>query len=208
MKIAILTNGEYGNYDFCKHIKEYQVIICADNGMKHAKVLGIMPNYIVGDFDSGNEEDLKYFPKAIVERVNKEKDETDTELAVDLALGLKPHQIDIFGGLGTRMDHSLGNVHLLYKGLLEGVCMRLMHPHNVIYLINDKIVLHGEIGDLVSLLPLSMHVEGVYTKGLAYEVINGDFYIGKPYGISNYMSETTMEVVIQKGLLLVMKVRD
>ena len=116
MKVLILTNGEYGDYSFCKNIETFDKIICADNGIKHARYLQVSPDYILGDFDSGSVEDLEYFRKQglHIEQVPTIKDETDTELAIDKAISLGATSICIYGGLGSRIDHSLGNIHLLY----------------------------------------------------------------------------------------------
>lgn len=210
MKILILTNGEYGDYSFCKDVIQYDKVICADNGMKHAKYLGVIPDYIVGDFDSSDSEDLQYFKEqgVIIHKVPQIKDETDTEIAIDKAISLSADQIHVFGGVGSRMDHTLGNIHLLYKALRNGVRACLMNPNNVITLIEDEIVLEGEIGELVSLIPFTEVVTGVNTSGLAYQLTDGVFEMGRPYGISNYMTEREARVEINTGKLLVIKSND
>lgn len=208
MNIAILTNGEYGDYRFCDKIKNYDYIICADNGIKHARALQIIPDYILGDFDSANEEDRLYFDKVETCKVAAMKDETDTELAVEKALDLGGTQIDILGGLGSRIDHSLANIHLLYRGLKCGVPMRLMNGHNTVYLIDHEITLEGKPKDIVSLLPLTMEVKGVSTEGLVYGLQSDSFHLGKPYGVSNVMTGTRFKVTLDEGLLLVIKAND
>ncbi len=61
MKVGILTNGSYGDYCCCDDIATYDFIICADNGLTHAKKLAITPNFIIGDFDSIDKETLEEF---------------------------------------------------------------------------------------------------------------------------------------------------
>lgn len=210
MKILILTNGEYGDYSFCKMLEGYNYIICADNGMKHARYLGIKPDYILGDFDSSSVDDLKYFEEQKIEiyKVPTVKDETDTELAIDYAARLGAKRIDVFGGLGSRIDHTLGNIHLLYKGLKQGIEIHLINPNNEVILIDKEIELVGKIGQLVSLIPLTEKVIGVTTWGLAYALEKGTFEIGKPYGVSNYMVDRKASVKIDSGALLVIKSHD
>ncbi|MGL4345763.1 MAG: thiamine diphosphokinase [Cellulosilyticaceae bacterium] len=210
MKILILTNGDYGDYGFCDQEMTYDYVICADNGMKHARKLGIMPHLILGDFDSCNPEDLAYFEglKVPIQRVPSMKDETDTELAVNVATQKGATHITVYGGVGSRIDHSLGNIHLLKKTLEQGVEMWLVNAHNQITLISDQITLYGEVGQTVSLLPLTMTVTGVCTSGLAYEVQEGVFTLGRPIGVSNELIQTKATVHIQEGLLLVMKTND
>lgn len=210
MKALILTNGDYGDYSFCQVQEDYDFVICADNGMSHARELHIRPDWIIGDFDSCNGEDLGYFKECGVEVVElaREKDETDTEVALDFAISHGAKHIHIYGGVGTRFDHSLGNVHLLYKAYKQDVLCTLFSAHNTINLIGDQIQIEGVEGDLVSLLPFSGRVSGVTTSGLAYVLTDGVFEMGQPYGVSNYLIQKQAEVRIKQGLLLVIKARD
>lgn len=210
MKVLILTNGEYGDYSFCNQDKQYDYVICADRGICHARRLGIMPDLIVGDFDSGSEEDLVYFQNqgVIINRFPSEKDETDTEIAIQRAIEMQPEEVDIYGGLGSRLDHSLGNVHLLYQLLMVGIKGRLLNPNNSVSLAMNSYKITGKKGDLVSLIPFAGNVEGVTTKGLAYPLEDVTISIGTSLGISNYLLEEVAEVVIRKGILIVIRARD
>lgn len=210
MKVLIFTNGEYGDYSFCKVLPEYDYVICADNGMKHAKALGIQPDELLGDFDSCDQNELEAYKQQGIQVTTSpcEKDETDTELALDRALALGAKTVYILGGLGSRIDHSLANIHLLYKALKQGVRTVLLSAYNQIELIDQGIKIEGKKGDLVSLIPFTPEVKGVCTTHLAYALQEGEFYFGKPYGVSNYMTNEWAEVTIKEGLLLVMKTKD
>ncbi|ONI42258.1 thiamine diphosphokinase [Candidatus Epulonipiscium fishelsonii] len=210
MKVAILVNGSYDDYKFCDDIDKNDYIICADNGLSHAKKLGVVPNIILGDFDSVNPEILKYFENQNIPiiRFIAEKDETDTELALHHAFGVGATDITIYGGVGTRFDHSLANVHLLYQALQNGVTARLKNKHNIITLIDKRIEISGKEKDLVSLIPFTPQVTGVTTTNLAYKLNMGQFSQGNPYGISNYMTSHTACIEIEQGLLLVIQAKD
>ncbi|WP_180270679.1 thiamine diphosphokinase [Sporanaerobium hydrogeniformans] len=210
MKILILTNGEYGDYAFCENTEVYDCIVCADNGLKHAKRLQLKPDYIVGDLDSCSKEDWLYYKEqgVHVDVYPSQKNETDTEIAVEKAIALGGTEIDIWGGLGSRFDHTLANVHLLLGALRRGVKLRLCNPQNTVQLMDKKLRIQGKKGDILSLLPLTPLVRGVYTTNLAYAVCGGSFEIGKPYGVSNVFLEEWVEVSIEEGLLLVIQVRD
>ncbi|ONI38881.1 thiamine diphosphokinase [Candidatus Epulonipiscium fishelsonii] len=210
MKVAILVNGSYDDYKFCDDINKNNYIICADNGLSHAKKLGILPNIILGDFDSVDPDILKYFENKNIEiiRFIAEKDETDTELALHHAFKIGATDITIYGGIGTRFDHSLANVHLLYQALQNGVVARLKNKHNIITLIDKQIEITGNVNDLVSLIPFTPEVSGVTTTNLAYKLKMGQFVQGKPYGISNYMTSPTACIKIEQGLLLIIQAKD
>ncbi len=114
--VLIFTNGDYGDYSFCKQLPSYDYVLCADNGMKHAKVLGIKPNEILGDFDSCNPDELEFYKQQGIVVVTSpcEKDETDTELCIELSDKLKAKEIHLIGALGGRIDHTIANINLLY----------------------------------------------------------------------------------------------
>ncbi len=214
MKVLILTNGSYGDYTFCKEdlFKEgpYDFVICADRGMSHAMKLGIEPNLIVGDFDSGNEEDLLYYRnrQIPIETFNPHKDETDTELAIKRAVMQGATSITVYGGVGTRLDHSLGNVQLLYPLLKKGIKARLMNPYNVVQLMEHHIELSGKAEDIVSLIPFAGNVKGITTQNLGYPLNKGTLEIGSSLGVSNYMLKDKAEIWVEEGILIVIQSRD
>ena len=210
MKVLILTNGEYGNYGFCTNLEQYDYIICADHGMCHAKHLGIKPHLIVGDFDSSTVEELAYFEALGVEilRFNPEKDDTDTEIAIQKAAQLGAKEVTIYGGLGSRLDHSLANVHLVYQLLKRGIKGYLINPNNKVSVIDEKCVITGNVGDLVSLIPFSGDVEGVTTKGLAFSLNEATIPMGTSLGVSNYLIEKKAEITIKKGILIIIEAND
>lgn len=214
MKILILTNGEYGDYGFCKEDvleqDSYDFVICADGGIVHAQNLGIVPDLIVGDFDSGNHETLSYY-KALnipIETFNPVKDETDTEIAIKKAVEKGATAITIYGGVGSRLDHTLGNVHLVYSLNELGIQGRLMNPHNTVYVVNDSIVLSGQVGDLVSLIPFAGDAKGIKTKHLGYPLEGENLRVGTSRGISNYMTKQQAEISLEEGALIVIQARD
>lgn len=214
MNVLILTNGEYGDYEFCKNdgIEQipYDFVICADRGIRHAIKLGIQPHLIVGDFDSGSQEDLAYYREKHIpiEVFNPMKDETDTELAIKRAVEKGATSITIYGGAGSRLDHTLGNVHLLYTLLKSKIQARLMNPNNTVYMIDECIMLEGKAGDLVSLIPFAGNVKGVTTQNLGYPLEKATLKVGTSLGISNYMTESKASVWIEEGTLLVICARD
>lgn len=208
MKVAILVNGYYGNYKFCTDLKEYDIIICADNGLFHANYLDVRPSFIIGDFDSVSQDLLKKYQDVNKKILNTQKDETDTEAAVDYAISIGATEIVIYGGVGTRFDHSFANVSLLVKLTNLGIKASIKNSHNTIHLVNKKIDIKAQKDTLVSLLPLSQKVTGVKTTGLYYSLNEGIFEMGKPYGISNVMTKNLATISLKTGKLLVILAID
>ena len=168
MKVILFAGAEIRDYSFCEsYMDGADAVICCDAGMRHAKALGIDPDYIVGDFDSTASEVLEYYKaKNIpIRQFPTRKNETDMELGIILALELGATDLVLFGGIGDRFDHTLANAHYLLSLLKKGVRARLVDDKNCVEVIDQHLTLHGKVGDLVSTLPLSMEVTGITLKG-------------------------------------------
>jgi len=211
MNILILAGGEIKDYLFYKkYVDEADFIICADRGMEHARILNLTPDLIIGDFDSASEETILFFKDQNVpfETFPSEKDKTDTEIALEYAIAKRPSHIWIVGGIGTRFDHTLGNVHLLYSALKQNVAATLINEHNQIYLTDREVIIYGNKNDIVSLIPFTMEVKGVCTEGLYYTLKDATLVAGSSYGISNVMLSSKAPIRLQSGLLLIIQAKD
>jgi len=211
MKAVIICNGNMDNYIYYnKYLEGAGLIICADGGAAHARKLGIIPHILMGDFDSINKDDYRYFEDkgVAIKTFPAEKDMTDAELAVSLALEKGCSEIVLIGAAGSRLDHSLANILLLKTMLDRGVKGYIANETNEITLIRDKIELDREEGVRITLLPLSERVEGVTTRGLHYPLVNATMPMGTTWGVSNEFSEDRAEVTLSKGVLIVIKSRE
>lgn len=211
MKIAILTNGYISDYKFYEAmIDKYDLLICADGGLKHALKMDAHPQVAIGDFDSTPKHIVELFSSrgTKIKKYNTIKNETDTEIALHYAIGKMPDSIEILAGLGDRIDHSLANIHLLKQAVDKNIKCKIVTESHEIIANNSCVKIYGDAGDGVSLLPLTEEVTGVYTKGLAYAVNNGNFELGTPYGTSNYMSGSEAEIKLANGILLIIRYKE
>lgn len=208
MKAAIIAYGE-NVYDgeIITKIKSSDYIICADGGGQWAYENGIIPDYLIGDFDSINQDILAFFSTRGVEiiRYPREKDYTDTEICVYKAFELGCMEISIIAGVGSRIDHSLGNIGLLHLIKQRGGSGCIISRDCSIYLCSDSIELGGSIGDIISILPLYGDAYGIKSKGLKYQLNDTDMAFGKPIGVSNEMTENNCWIEIKKGEILIIK---
>ncbi|WP_051688148.1 thiamine diphosphokinase [Desulfofalx alkaliphila] len=209
--VVILAGGPIKDYQRIKKlIKEGCRIICADGGAVHAKAMGVKPDLIIGDMDSVSEEVLQHYRLNGVETCPfpREKDEVDTELAIEKAVKLGCREILLLGATGGRIDHTLGNIHLLVKAANLGVKATMVDERHRISLATAQqgVKICGPIGGLVSLLPLTTEVTGVTSTGLKWELNDGSFRIGKPFGISNELVDTAALVSVKEGILAVIEV--
>lgn len=214
MKCTIVANGNILNYSYySKIIKNTDYIICVDGGAKHLVRMNITPRVIIGDLDSIDEKTKEFFLKKKVEflKFPRNKNATDTELALDFAMSLNPSEVVLLGVIGNRMDHSIGNITLLKKLLDKGIKGRVINESNEIYILNSRInelSLTGGEKDYISLIPLSYKVKGINLEGLKYPLIDAEIPLGSSIGISNEFIKNRAKVRIKEGLLLVMKARD
>ena len=208
MKAVIFAGGQIKNYDkLKKYIEGSDLVISADSGIEHAFNMGIMPDLLVGDMDSINHDTLEKANKLGIARHNfpAEKDSTDTELALDIALAKGASEAILLGGLGDRPDHGLANIFLMVNFFNRGLKLKLVGENWEMFLIDKMAEVTGKKGDILSLIPLSPEVAGVNTEGLYYTLKGETLYMGPTLGISNVFLGNTARVKIKQGLLLAVK---
>jgi thiamine pyrophosphokinase len=205
MRAIIIANGQIHDSDFCQsQVTPTDLVICADGGAGNALALGLTPDVVIGDLDSLDE--------SLRSRLEKEhcqfiahparKDETDLELAVKYAAEQGAQEMLILGALGYRLDHALANVLLLALPELCSVRAKILDGKQEVLLIRDEAIIEGQVGNTLSLLPLTEKVTGIYTQGLEYPLENGTLYLGPARGVSNVLTAPQARVCVGQGLLL------
>ena len=188
----------------------FDLVVAADSGMRFFYDIGYQPDWIIGDFDSADEEALRYFEaqEGICRtRLLPEKDDTDTEAAVRLTIAQGCNEIHILGGTGSRIDHMLGNVGLLGIGLGENIDMYLVDPQNRVRMIKDHLALskQGQYGEFISLLAVTPEVTGVTLTGMKYPLKDATMHCYSSLGISNEIVEDEAKIRLKEGVLLVIE---
>ena len=188
-------------------------VIAVDRGLNAAWALGIVPDVIVGDCDSADPAALADFRRRehIVWEVHQpEKDDTDTELAIKRAAAMGAGYIVLLGATGGRLDHLLGNIHLLYPCLQRGVEACILDPGNKLYLIDgERRFKRREVwGTYISFLPLTEKVKGITLRGFKYPLTDKDIAIGTSLCISNELAADEAVITLQDGVLIVVESRD
>lgn len=190
-----------------------KTVIAADSGMEFLRRNEIIPQIIIGDFDSVSSGTLEWFQKKddiIWHKLNPVKDDTDTESAIRLAISMGAELITVLGGTGSRLDHVLGNIELLGIGLEAGVKIELLDANNRIRMTDCGMILKKEeqFGKYVSLIPYTAKVEHLCLTGFKYPL---DDYCLKGFcslGVSNEITEKQAEITFEKGILIVIESRD
>src|SRR5579859_682508 len=186
-------------------IASADLVIAADSGAASALQYGCTPAIIVGDFDSLDPLTLQKLQEqgSRIIRAAAEKDETDSELAIQVAIEQGATTITILGWLrGARFEHTMANL-LLLAGL-ERTTIRLVDGPSVCWLVRGpgQTTINGQVDDLLSLLPLTGEATGVRSQGLYYPLHGETLRFGKPRGVSNVLTQEQAEVSLEDGLLL------
>ncbi|HEX2946544.1 MAG TPA: thiamine diphosphokinase [Clostridia bacterium] len=211
MTCVIFCGGRITNYEYIKkYLDGADLIIAADSGARHCRELKLKPGILLGDFDSIDKSDWDMFNGSVTEilRYPSEKDMTDSELAIEIALERGCSKVILLGAVGSRLDHSLSNI-LLLKKLTDHDCEGLIADEkNEIRLIRDSIELKRQNGAFVTLLPMAGNARGVSTIGLRFPLSDAVLEVGSSWGVSNEFSENTAVVSVKAGYLLVILSRD
>src|SRR5260370_276427 len=128
MHIVIFAGGTLRpGKAFYRAIASADLIIAADSGAATALQYGCIPALVVGDFDSLDTHLLQELSErgSQVRQVAVEKNETDTELAVQAAIEQGVKKITLLGALGwERFDHTIANILLL--AVIENVPAKIV----------------------------------------------------------------------------------
>lgn len=211
MITLVLTGGDLGNCEWIKkNLPPYDFVICADGGAAHLESLELEPDLLVGDFDSISKTMLQKYIKKGIPIINfpVDKDKTDTQIAVDLAIEKGATDVYLLGALGSRWDHSFGNVMLLYRLEKNGIRGRILHSNNIIMLSNQFLKIKGDVGQIVSLLPFGGEVHIESTEGLKYPIHNKTLSQDFPIGISNVLTASQAIVRIKSGWVMAVLAQD
>ena len=214
MSRAIILSGGEIDIGFLKKqaFGREDRIICADRGLFAADRLSLVPDLIVGDFDSGDPAVMAKYKETGVKILSfpPEKDDTDTELALHMAMEKAPEEIWIYGGSGTRLDHTLANIGLLKQPMERGIRAYLCDERNRICMMRGSYSIKKteQFGTYISLLPFGGDAKGVTLRGFQYPLENAVIAAGSSLGVSNELISEEGIIEVKEGILLVMESRD
>lgn len=200
---TILAGGVIDSADFInpREIREKsRLIICADSGLCIAEAVGLTPDLIVGDFDSYTDS----LPEGVeIHRSIPEKDDTDTLMAVRIAIERGCDEIWLYGALGARFDHSYANIQTMIFALENGCKMTIFDADNILTVLNDgEYRLPCKPDWYFSLFALTEKAVIGTLKGVKYPLENYEMRIGYPIGVSNEIAEQGAYLKINSGTVL------
>lgn len=191
---------------------DFQKIIACDKGLEICKECNILPNLIIGDFDSAKIDVVAaYRGKTEFLDLDTHKDFTDTHVAISYILEqeIRPDEVILVGATGTRMDHTLANIGLLKQFAEAGISAYLIDEHNRITMTaHQHIVKRNDAYRYVSLLPYTEQVTGVTLQGFYYNAQGLTLKLGESIGVSNELIAECGLIEFESGLLIVIESRD
>lgn len=211
MEITVVTNGNIDDENILRSVlSSSDYVICADGAAKYFMDINVKPDLLVGDLDSIDASTLEWVKKSKIDikQFPVKKDMTDTELAIEYAINMSPNVITLIGAIGSRMDHSLANIMLLYKIHKVGIRARIVNEVNDIAITDCTLHIDGRIGQTISIIPIGGDAKGVSLIGLEYKLLDQDIALGSSLGISNMFREERAIITVDKGTLLVIKVHS
>lgn len=185
------------------------IVVAADSGADHALAAGLTIDVVVGDLDSIDPSVLAELERRAtrIERHPIDKDATDLELAIDVAVRAGATSVIVVAGHGGRVDQSVANAFVLASPRWAGVSMHAVLDSARVSVVHGPgaVTFDGAPGDVVTLLPVHGHATGVRCVGLEYPLHGEDLDAGTTRGVSNVLLDRSATVSIDGGTLLVIR---
>ncbi|MBQ5951414.1 MAG: thiamine diphosphokinase [Lachnospiraceae bacterium] len=212
----ILLGGDLDENFLCGLLvrRSFDRIVLTDGAIRHAGPCGITPTDLVGDFDTASRAAAEHLAQACRARlhlVSPIKDDTDSELAVRLAVSEGAGSITVTGALGGRADHALANILLLQIPFAAGIPAEILEEKNRITLLEGERSFRREDheGEYLSFFPLHGSACGVTLRGFKYPLEEADLSPERPtLCVSNEITAPEAYCRVRDGVLICMETRD
>ena len=206
MKCLIIAGGDLKE-DFRDTLKATasaaDMVISADRGYGYSNELGIVPDVLLGDFDSYTGE----LPEGIeLHRSIPEKDDTDTMLSVKLAISRGAEEITLCCALGGRFDHTMANVQTLAYALRNGCRMTIADSDNIITIQGSgRCEYTGGGMKYFSVFAYTPAAEIRELSGVKYPLKDHTLTSAFPLGVSNEITGEKAVLDVASGTVLVVR---
>lgn len=199
----IVGAGEDYGLDFVPGAEDY--VIAADGGYDRLLRAGIVPQLVIGDFDS-----LGRIPQAEhVLTLPREKDVTDTWAAIEQGKARGYRTFWLYGCTGGRIEHTLANIQTLMALAEANMTGVLVDQHQLITAMGPGTrAFPPSARGYVSVFAASDRCSGVWLRGLKYELSGGTLTNRFPLGVSNEFQGLPSSVTVGEGVAILVFDRD
>ena len=206
----IYTGGTVFDEYVIEKPEKGDLIIAADAGYLTAKKMGITPDILLGDFDTLGVENIPEGIECL--RVPAEKNDTDTQLAVQVAIERGAKEIVIVGGLSGRLDHTLSTLAILedlWERKNDRIFATLTDGKNrVRFLRSSGTILPRSQYRFFSLIAADDVVKGITLEGCKYPLKNGRISRRHQWAVSNEITGNCTLIEIRRGGVWVIESMD
>ncbi len=204
-RCIILANGKPPAKKVIRYLQstEYNTLICADGGADTARVLGIIPDFIIGDFDSVKDETLKFFNnKSEIIQVKRQND-TDVEKCLKFAIKKNCKEAVLLGAIGDRLDHSFCNMGIVLK-FFNKIRVRIISDKSILTPYAGKVELNTLPNETISLYGFDKKTK-ITSSGLKYPLKLTPLPFGQKESTSNVSVKNSVKLMISGGIIFVIR---
>lgn len=200
--VVVVAGGDPPTSEEIARLPADPVVVAADAGLDHALAAGLTPAVAVGDMDSVSPESLATAEQVgtRIERHPPDKDQTDLELALELAARLAD-RIIVIGAGGGRLDHLIGNLAVLASPQWSGVDIEAWLGNAQAVAVHGHRTLEVDVGTTVSLFALGAPAR-LTTTGLAWPLNDELLEPLTSRGVSNQASNASPQLSVTEGVVM------
>lgn len=203
MQYNIIANAQPFSAKLKLKIPHLVNIIALDGAANELFNIGVIPQILIGDLDSINENTL-----SIIRNSNSIIYHIANQNLTDLDKGIKfcdyqfGEKINIYNAIGGRLDHTLINLRMLKKYWKLDREISIFDDNSIIrYIQNKKITLHGNIGDSIAIMAFTKAT--INSKGLKYDMQKYRLKFAYQESTSNSLASNSAIIEITGNALLI-----
>jgi len=204
-KCIIIANGKSPTNRVIEYFykKGFNTIICADGGANSAKKLGIVPDFIIGDFDSAETKTLKFFQgKSKIIQIRRQND-TDVEKCLKFAIKKGFKEVILLGVTGDRLDHTICNLGIVIK-FFNKIKIYLAAESSFLIPIKKFTIFKSKIGETISIYGFDNKTK-ITSAGLKYKLHKVSLPFGVKESTSNVSISNTVELNVNGGIAFLIR---
>jgi len=204
-KCIIIANGDLPKRNHIKILmqKNYDTIICADGGANSAAKLNVIPDFIIGDFDSVTDETKKIFYNKSKFIQIKRQNDTDVEKCLKFAVKNKFSEAILLGATGDRLDHSICNLGIVLK-FYDKIKIKIVHQKSLLIPISGEVNFKTTKGETISLYGFDEKTF-ITSIGLKYKLKKESLPFGKKESTSNVAISNLVHLKIENGIIFLIR---
>jgi thiamine pyrophosphokinase len=204
-KCIIIANGDLPKRNHIKILmqKNYDTIICADGGANSAAKLNVIPDFIIGDFDSVTDETKKMFHNKSKFIQIKRQNDTDVEKCLKFAIKNKFSEAILLGATGDRLDHSICNLGIVLK-FYDKIKIKIVHQKSLLIPISGEVNFKTTKGETISLYGFDEKTF-ITSIGLKYKLKKESLPFGKKESTSNVAISDLVHLKIEDGIIFLIR---